>query len=185
MAHMETVSITAFEELADQLQAHGAPQDLVDRCRAAAEDERLHARLLGALASRHGGRFEGETIPCQSSADLLTIAMHNATEGCVNEAWAACLATHQALMATDPMIRHAFKRIAQDEVRHAQLSWDMHAWFLTQLSPADQRLVHAAQADALATLREEKEISEDALLGLPGAELSQHLRSRFADALAA
>ena len=89
------------------------------------------------------------------------------------------------MTATDAVIRSAFRRIAGDEVRHAQLSWDMHAWLITQLSQADQARVLAAQASAIAVLRAAEAASEDALLGLPSSERSQDLQRRFADALAA
>jgi len=188
MAHMETVSVTAFRELAEQLHAHGAPKVLIERCLAAATDEVLHARLLSILAKHYGGSFEAEAAGCDVGANLRDIAIHNAVEGCVNEAWAACLAVHQARAATDPAIRRVFARIARDEIRHAQLAWDLHEWVLTQLSESDVRAVMTAQRQAISALKEQDFIVDnevEATLGFPDAQAAGRLKAAFANGLAA
>lgn len=48
------------------------------------------------------------------------------------------------------------ERAARDEVRHAELSWDLAAWFDRQLSPAERALVRHARAEAV------RELSHDA-----------------------
>lgn len=188
MAHMETVSVTAFEELAQQLSSLGAPKDFINRCRSAANDERLHAALLNKLANRYGGSFNGEALPCDTGASLLDIALHNAVEGCVNEAWAACLAAHQARAATDATIRRVFAQIARDEVRHAQLAWDLHGWMLSQLTEAEQALVQEAQQEAIDALQQQQVNNDNAMtrfIGLPDANTNRRLKAAFAQELAA
>jgi rubrerythrin len=186
MAHLEAASVEAFEELAVQLRELHAPQALIERCLDAAEDERAHARWLGALASRRGASVP----PCRAEpgpASLLDIALHNAVEGCVHETWAALTAHLRARTAADPRLRALFARIASDETRHGQLAWDLHAWFLTQLDAPDRARVHEAQARALAALPE-RAAATAALPGLSGAELGRidpQLAAALAQRLAA
>lgn len=80
------------------------------------------------------------------------MAMHNAVEGCVSEAFAAVIAAHQAEHASEASWRAIFARIAADELRHGQLAWDLHALFMTGLDGRDQARVRRAQAEALAAL---------------------------------
>jgi rubrerythrin len=188
MAHMEAASVIAFDELAQQLRAFGAPASFITRCRSAAKDERLHAALLSKLANRYGGSFSGEAAPCNASANLAEIALHNAVEGCVNEAWAACLAVHQAQTAADPSVRQAFTQIARDEIRHAQLAWDLHEWMLSQLDETERARIQGAQKAAIAALREQRLETPPAFasfLGLPVSKAYTGLKEAFATGLAA
>ncbi len=150
-AHLERAAIAAFVELADWLAARGAPFELVDRCRAAARDEVRHAEQMTALAAREGASVpELEAEP--SPDDLLSVALHNAVEGCVSEAFAALIAAHQARSVEAPEHREVFTTVADDELRHGQLAWDIHAWLLDQLSPEQRDQVIDAQSRALADL---------------------------------
>jgi hypothetical protein len=141
MASLEAASVTAFLELATQV----ACPTLAARCRAAAEDERRHARMVGALARRHGGRVPRPRRTA-SAADPVT---HNAVEGCVHEAWAA-MECH--LLARHPVVGRLFAALAEDETRHAQLAWDLHAWWLARVDPARATAARRAQRHALAAL---------------------------------
>jgi hypothetical protein len=153
MAYLEAAAVDAFIELAAQLRRLGAPQELIARCLAAAEDERLHTRWLTALANHHGVRVPSPQVEAGApAATLLEIATHNAGEGCVNETWAALCAHYWARSATDERLRAVFGRIAEDETRHGQLAWDLHQWLLTQLDEPGRALVGAAQAQAMADL---------------------------------
>jgi rubrerythrin len=186
MAHLEAASIEAFEELAAQLRALHAPQALVERCLQAADDERAHARWLGALASRSGASVP----PCRSeprAATLLDIALHNAVEGCVNETWAALRAHLRARTSPDPRLRALFARVAQDETRHGQLAWDLHAWFLAQLDESGRARVREAQARALAALPAiaAAQASAPPELGQPAGVVTGALAADFARRLAA
>lgn len=150
-AHLERASVRAFRELADWLVSRGAPNELVARCRAAADDEVVHADLMTALAAD-----EGTAVPaCEADApadDPFAVALHNAVEGCVHEAFAAIVARAQGHRAERAQLREVFGRIADDELAHGQLAWDLHVWLMGTLSPAQQREVERAQANALARL---------------------------------
>jgi hypothetical protein len=165
LAHLEGASVVAFLQLSRQLEQWGAPQHLVRRCRDAARDELVHAKLMSRFA-----RERGVAVPalhCSPPPDeLLAAAIHNASEGCVNEAWAALLAHVQAAHAADPSVRDAFTVIAADEARHAQLAWDLHAWFSARLDAADRRRVAAARTRAAAKL---SAIARSQARGLPAA----------------
>jgi hypothetical protein len=153
MAHLEAASVGAFEQLAEQLAELDAPPSMLERCRAAAEDERNHARWLTMLAERHGAEVREPQLEAREH-DRLAIAMHNAVEGCVHEAFAALVAAVVARLGESPVLRRIYARIAQDETRHGQLAWDLHAWFMSRLSPREQEQVETAQREALAQLPE-------------------------------
>lgn len=148
-AWLEAASVFAFEELADSLRRFGAPTSLVERCLVAADEERRDARWVAALARRDGAEIAWpRRRPRRSS--LVQVALHNAVEGCVNEAWGAVEA---CLAAQGTGVEAAvFGRLARDELRHAQLAWDLHAWFGTKLEPDDRARVAAAQRGAIVEL---------------------------------
>ena len=151
-AHLEAASITAFDQLARQLSAWGAPEALVERCTVAAREEARHAQVVGALARAHGAPALPSPEAAPASADLLSVALHNAVEGCVHEAWAALAAHWKADHAHDGAVRAAYRDIAGEEVGHAQLAWDLHRWLLPHLSAAERQRVVDAQQAALARL---------------------------------
>lgn len=102
--------------------------------------------------------------------------------GCVSETWAALLAHHQAARAHEPSVRSAFTEIARDETRHAQLAWDLHEWFLSQLAPAQQSLVLAAHARAIAELPAQAQAQAQAAppaFGVPAPALAVRLAKHF------
>jgi hypothetical protein len=153
MAYLEAASVLAFEQLAEQLCGWGAPDELLERCRIAANEERAHARWLTMLAEGHGAAVPRvEQTPAGS--ELFDVALHNAVEGCVHETFAALLAGCRARRAVSPVLRLVFAKIAVDEAGHGQLAWDVHAWLLTRLAPEEATAVIAAQQLALARLPE-------------------------------
>lgn len=186
-AHLERASVAAFAELAAWLRRRGAPAELVERCGAAAGDEIVHADLMAAFARRGGvevPRCEAEAAP----DDLLTVAIHNAVEGCVHESFAAVVAAHQARHAAPMLGRDAFAQIAVDELRHGELAWDLHAWLLGQLDPDGRAIVERAQADALARLPERAAANAEATpagLGWPAPRRASAMARRFATLMAA
>ena len=153
MAYLEAASVLAFEQLAEQLVGFGAPEQLIDRCRVAAEQERAHARWLTIVAERHGASVPvaAQTPVAQA---LFDVALHNAVEGCVHETFAALLAACRAERATSPVLRRVFAKIAADEAAHGQLAWDLHAWLQSRLPCEQAAVVAAAQRLALARLPE-------------------------------
>lgn len=179
IAHLEAASVTAFRILRDELRANGAPKKLVRAAARAARDEIRHARATGALARRFGAQPRVPVVAASKPRSLEAMAIENAVEGCVRETYGALLATRQAALATDPVVRAAMMRIAHDETRHASLSWQVGRWLEARLAPAAKRSVarakHAAAAELIEALANEPEVSFAALAGLPNAAESTHL----------
>jgi len=183
-AHLEAASVLAFRELAGQLGELYAPASLIRRCMRAAEDEVRHAAVLGALARARGAHVPA--IEARSvGPSLEKIAAHNAVEGCVHEAWAAVEAAWQAMHAHEPELRAAFAGIAVDEAEHAQLAWDLHAWFLGRLSPAARTNVSARQRTAIARLPRCAAATTPYELGMPPPEVVTAMATNFAAGLSA
>lgn len=184
-AHLEAASVLAFEELTAQLRAWGAPEELVRRCQRAAEEERAHAAAVGALAQALG---EAPAAPARRPADddLYSAARHNAVEGCVHETWAALLAWWKASRATTAELRQVYAALAEDELRHAELAWDLHAWMLSRLDPDQAESLRAAQRKALRrlpALAASQAAALPAELGLPEPEHAEAIARRFVAAL--
>jgi rubrerythrin len=188
MAYLEAASVLAFEELAAWLQARSAPAELVDRCRAAADDERHHARWLTKLAEERGATVPVPTARPVSEASVLEVALHNAVEGCVHESFAALMAAVRSVRADDLRLRRVFARIAADETRHGQLAWDLDAWLRERLEPALAREVEQRQREALARLPEHaralQRVLPEALGRLDGGQ-AERIASCFAARLVA
>lgn len=180
VAHLERASVIAFHQLAAALTEHAAPPTLVTRCLAAAADELVHTRMIESLAHREGARIP-PVVTDAPRTSLFAIALHNATEGCVNEAFAAILAGHQARVAPSNL-RSTFARIATDECGHGQLSWDVHAWLIEQLTPRERTAVDAALRHALAqlpSLAAQQAAQTPAELGWPTPTRAAAMAQRF------
>jgi hypothetical protein len=163
-ARSEAASVIAFLALARELERHGAPAGLLRRCTRAAADEVRHARTMTALAALRGVKPMPPRFGALVARDLETIAIENAAEGCVNETWAALEGLHQARRARDPAIRRVMGRIAVDETRHAQLSWDLDAWARARLSVDARRRIDHTRADAIASLTRSLRIEREPAL---------------------
>ncbi|MCA9702034.1 MAG: ferritin-like domain-containing protein [Myxococcales bacterium] len=187
MAYLEAASVLAFEELAEQLRGWGGPEALIERCLAAAADERVHAEMMTALAEEQGARVPVVEEARSEPADRLAVALHNAVEGCVHETFSALLAACYARRAHSPALRRAFARLADDETRHGQLAWDLHEWLRGQLEEDDRRMVDAARSRALDDLRERGRVlaALPIELGPPTPAQGEALATAFAAALAA
>ena len=185
-AYLEAASVDAFIELAEQLRSWGAPEDLIQRCLVAAEEEQEHTLLMDTLSKTYGGNRPEPSADPQSNTTLFEVALHNAVEGCVQEAWAACVATHQCLHA-DESLKAIFAQIAKDEIEHAQLSWDLHRWLCTQLCAEEQRQIQQAQDEAIRRLQTQASTRhpDTDFLGLCVPEKDLVLRRRFTERLAA
>ena len=152
-AQLEAASVIAFVQLAKQLKGWGAPESFIERCMVAAQDEVRHAQALASVAQRKGQRIPPLVIT-DADQDMVTVAVHNACEGCVFETWSALEAVLKSQRA-DPSLREMYATIAEDEMKHAQLSWELHAWLLQQLSPEQITVVEQARSAALLRLREQ------------------------------
>lgn len=175
-AALEAVAVDAFERMAAELSTLGAPAELVQWARVSADDERRHARDMGALAERFAvlpGAHQAQEFALRG---LFEVALENAVEGCVRETYGAVVGHHQAEHAQDPLVRAAMKQVAEDETRHAALSWAVAEWALPQLSEAQRAEIRAAQRAAIAGLTRSVTIPEaDTLLhdaGLPAPHVA-------------
>jgi hypothetical protein len=168
---LEAVSVVAFERLAGELDALGAPRDLSDACLDAAREEEEHAAVVSALAVRFGGHVPTPDLAPPRARPLLDLALENAVEGLVHETFAAAVAVNQARSAEDRGVRAALTRIAGEELGHAELSRRIHAWALGRLSPDERARVREAMREAIATLGGALHADPDASLvttaGLP------------------
>ncbi|MDC0713885.1 ferritin-like domain-containing protein [Stigmatella sp. ncwal1] len=175
-AHLEAASINAFLRLREELALHGADATLQDAALRSACEEVQHTEVSTRLAGRFGAsppRPGVEALPLRS---LFEVALDNAVEGCVRETFGALVAHHQAANARDEGIRQAMARIAEDETRHAGLSWAIDRWAQAQLSDSERALLREARDKAVAALREEMAHPPEAVLieeaGLPAPEVA-------------
>ena len=146
--HHEAESVRAFERLARELMAHDAPAELSRAARAAAGEERVHAARCAALI---GARVHiaADTLPVRG---LLALAIENAQEGCIGEAFAALANVVQARTAATPELRAHYAAIAADELGHAALAHAVADWLATRLTAAERTAVADASCAALARL---------------------------------
>ncbi len=178
-AHLEAASVPAFERLADELASLGAPDDLITRARLAAADEVRHAAAMHDL----GARVTPVSLAPVPPRDAFALALDNAVEGCVEEAFAAILCAYQAAHAAPPLAT-AMTSIADDECAHADLAFAIADWLEPRLSPADRAAIDAAVTRALASLparaAAESARHPDASLGLPAPAVAAALAETFA-----
>lgn len=191
-ARLEAASVDAFDALRDELRAHGAPPALIEAAERAADDERRHAALMTALATRHGAKAREPEVERRPPRALAEMAAENLSEGVVRETFGALVALWQARHARDAEVRHAMRQIADDECEHAALAWDVAAWAQERLGPeVDLRRTIVQAVEALA--REAGRAPTPALAeaaGLPNASEALALvallwREAWADALRA
>ena len=153
-AYLEAVSVIAFAQLSKQLKEWNAPKEYIDRCLSALKDEIAHAQIMSKLAEQRNEPIPRITFKNHKHT-LLEEAIHNASEGCIFETWAALEAMLKAKLAATEPLREVYSKIAEDEIRHAQLSWDLHTWFMSQLSNEHQEQVKAEQLKSLELLKQE------------------------------
>jgi rubrerythrin len=136
MAESEAESVGAFLDLAARLEAVGADQELIDRCFAAADDERRHARLCdrhaGLFAPRPEPAAEPDGVAAPRSLAIAQLAIESYVDGVVGEGMAAERIERWAGAASDPTTSRVLRSIARDERRHAQLAADIVSWCAAQ-----------------------------------------------------
>ncbi len=173
-AYLEAASVRAFERLAEELEEHDAPRELVAAARQASREEAVHARRVDELAQSYGaGTFSEPKIAPFGRRALEAIALENAVEGCVRETYGAVLGAFQGVRAADTPVRLRMREIAEEELGHARLAYRVHAWLMTRLNPAARARVQVAAAQALSALRDrvsglERSPRVERALGLPG-----------------
>ena len=149
-AALEHASIASFARLALDLLALGAPPDLVAGAGAAALDEVAHAKACFAIAARLGGTGALGPAPLalegvRPLADLAEVARDTAAQSCVGETVAALALARAAERCPDPALAAVIARVAEDELGHAALGWQIVAWACA----AGGAEVRAAVRDAL------------------------------------
>ena len=187
MARLEQSAVDAFEGVADELQAHGAPASLVDASRVAAQDEVRHHQAMSRLARRFGAQpLPAEIVP-HPVRPLYDIALENAVEGCIRETYGALAAHRQAFAAEDAEVAAAMAEIAEDESRHAALSWQIAAWIEPRLTDDERAELQIAKSRAFTDLRAEAHTSPNAelvrLAGVPDATTALALLDHLADTI--
>lgn len=172
---MEAAAVQAFEILAGELTAHGAPRSLVARSLRAADDERRHAALTAAIALAQGAALLPLALAPVTPRGFAPMVVENAVEGCARETVAAMVALHQARHAADPTARAAFALIADDELSHAALSWDLARWTARHSAPTTRREAREGWRDAVESLRPTRDVDDGfaRALGLPDGR-TQH-----------
>jgi hypothetical protein len=185
--HFESGSVPAFRRLARELAAHGAPSSLVARALSAARDELRHARAMRKLARQFGAPTHHPSVAPCAPRPLEEVARENSVEGCVNETFAALIASWQSRAAGHSAVRATLRPIARDEQRHAELAWECDAWFSARLSPAARGRVAGARdqavADLAAALSHEPHPDLIALAGVPSRRVAAHLYAETRAAL--
>lgn len=136
-ARMEHASVAAFSRLTLDLMAVGAPLPLLAQVQAAALDEVDHARITFALASRLAGTELSPgplsfTEAITPRTDMAAIAFDAVVEGCIGETVGAYLARQVAQDLPPGEQRDVLQALAEDEERHAALSWGIVAWLLEE-----------------------------------------------------
>jgi hypothetical protein len=178
MGALEAGSVPAFQRLARELAAHGAPDELVRDARRAVRDERRHAAIMARLARSYGAEVAPPPVDVGPVRALEEVARENAAEGCVSETWGALVALWQAERALDPAARAAMRAVAADELRHAALAWRVDAWARARLDPAAARRVLDARRERLAALRTSRHEPHPAVVsgaGVPSAREAARL----------
>lgn len=176
---LEAESVPAFQRLALELESHGAPRGLVDAALRSAQEEVGHAQLMGHLAEAHGGCGTPVRAVPLPVRPLVELAIENAVEGCVREAYGGLVATYQGEVAKDPTLRQAFARIARDETRHGALAWAVAAWVHERLTQEERARVAQARDEAIDELMValEHEPAQDLVreAGVPNAAVAKAL----------
>jgi hypothetical protein len=189
VAYLEAASVAAFVGLGRELRHHGAPRPLLRATVRAARDEVRHARVMGALARRHGVAQRKARVKAPPAVRTLAeIAVENAVEGCVRETYGALVATYQARTAGDAALRAAMRGIAKDETAHAALAWRIAAWIDRRLTPAERNQVSEARREAVEQLargvaRGAAEPSVQRLAGIPSPTQAVRMMTEMRDVL--
>jgi hypothetical protein len=151
-AYLEAASVAAFHQLHTQLATLNAPPQLRRAALRAAADEARHAHATTLLARAFGGSVEQPRTARAPEVTLEELALENAVEGCVRETFGALVALHQAAKAAAPRVARVMRRIADDEVRHAELALAIHRWAVPRIDEAARRRIRLAQERALREL---------------------------------
>ncbi len=188
-ATIEAASVDAFERLARELRAFGAPESLARAADRSARDEAQHAAMMRALASEHGAAPHRYTVRDGGTRTLASLAHENAVEGCVRETWGALLAAWQREYAEHPAVREAMQTIAIDEQKHGALAWRVARWAEPLLDDETRASIDGAREEAFDRLIAELAAPQDPTfaraVGLPDAGTAVAMASALRASVAA
>ncbi len=186
-AHLEAASVPAFQRVAMELAAFGAASDMQALAKRSAREEIRHAELMTRLAARCGARVPAVVVRQHRPRSLEAFARENAIEGCVKETYGAAIALHQSVHAVDREVRAAMREIARDEIRHAELAWQIDTWARASLAPRARTRVASAMVRAGNQLVVRDARVRDSVvasaLGMPRADQRRLLVSSLRDSL--
>lgn len=177
-AHLEAAAVIAFGALTAEMEALGAPPALLADLREAEADEVRHTEAMTRLSRKYGAEPIVPLVGPRTARAAVDIAVENAVEGVVREAFGAAVALHQAQHAADPDVREAFAVIAEEECAHAALSYRVAAHLHGLLDGPARARVEAATRAAIGDLRAELAEPPRALgsmLGLPSLAIARRM----------
>ena len=184
-AYLEAASVPAFRQLATELAVFGAPEQLRLAAERAMRDEIRHARVMTKLARQHGAHVPVVRIRRVGARSLEAFARENAIEGCVKETYGAAIALHQADHANDLVLRTTMRAIARDELRHAELAWQVDRWARMQLAPRASARICSTRLRAADRLIAREQESRDSMLSHTIGVPERTRRIAFATAIRA
>lgn len=178
-AQEEAISVFSFAELYQILYLYGAPASLIERCVQAIKEEQAHTRMAVALCEQYGGSAPDIQVPRPKKVSLFHAALHNSLVGCIQETWAAVLEEYQAQHTQ--VHHHIQRRIAKDEISHAQLSWDIHDFFMSQLSEIDRSNIIKQMCSFVSSnsIGAVKSFPRSKELGIPSTKMHDQLYNEF------
>ena len=178
-AQEEAISIFSFAELHQLLCTYNAPIHLRNRCIQALKEEQAHTRMTIALCEQYGGSAPTIQVPSPKEVSLVEAALHNALVGCIQETWAAVLEEYQAQHTQ--VHHHIQRRIAKDEAAHAQLAWDIHTFFMSQLTQNERDFILEHMNTRLSSQGVDivESFPGSSKLGIPSADLQHRLYHEF------
>jgi hypothetical protein len=184
----EQASVDGFERLAAQLEALGAPIELIENAERFAADERRHATATLAIARRFDPEIEPPRLPPEpSTPDLHALLEETILAGCIGETLSALELEHMLAACLDDALAYTLAEIADDEARHAEHAWVLLAWLLRRFPALRDPAMQLFRRDcATVPLGLDRDLPEFGLLAdAARAELWDVGRRRVVDRLAA
>jgi hypothetical protein len=137
---------------------------------------------MGRLARRFGRSPLRARVRAREPRSLEAMAQENAVEGCVRETYGGLLATWQAAHACDTEVAAEMARIAEDETRHAALSWAIARWVEPLLDRRARTRITARRRAAIERLQQEIAVLPRAVsrvVGFPSRDVQRSLLEAF------
>jgi hypothetical protein len=190
----EQASVEGFEHLVTQLEALGAPTELITNAKRFAADERRHAAATLAIARRFDPDVEPPRLPlepeptqAQTMPELRALLEETILAGCIGETLSALELEHMLAGCHDQTLASMLAEIAEDETRHAEHAWVLLAWLLRRFPALRNSAVQMFRGRcATVPLGLDRDLPEFGLLADgTRAELWEAGRRRVVDRLAA